>query len=256
MNFLDKIVEEKKRNLRQNFFFTKNAPEKKPAMTFKEALRKEGPSIIAEFKRQSPSKGSICISAKPKTYANIYEISGADAISVLTEESFFKGQKEDLQTISAHTALPTLRKDFIIDFRQIDEAKALGASAVLLIASVLKKDLKKFIDYARNIGLDPLVEIHNEEELDMALEGKAEILGINNRNLTTFEVDLSVSLQLSKKIPDKIIKVAESGIQSPEDAALMFEAGFDAILIGEALMKAESPAEMIQCIKKSFPGAI
>ena len=219
---------------------------------FKKTLKSKGLSVIAEIKRSSPSKGSLAEIKDPVALATEYVTSGADAVSVLTEKTAFKGSIEDLKAVSKclkNHFCTVLRKDFIIDPIQITEAATAGADAVLLIVSVLKEKTESFICKAKEIGIDALVEIHDEEELKIAINSGSEIIGINNRNLHSFKVDINNSLRLVKQIPDGIIKIAESGISNFESANKMAKAGFDAVLIGEAIVKAKSPSEFIRKLK-------
>jgi indole-3-glycerol phosphate synthase len=212
--------------------------------TFAKSLKQSKLSVIGEIKRKSPSKGVLNIDALP--LVETYEKAGVSAISVLTDFNHFGGTLEDLEKVSKRTNLPTLRKDFIVHPRQLSEAILAGATAVLLIAKMLKEELSRFIQLAENLGLETLVEIHDEEDLEQALSAKAPIIGINHRDLKTFQIDLTLSDKLIRKIPDHIITVAESGIQTPQDARRMRELGFDAILVGEALVRSKDPISLIQ----------
>ncbi|PHV70318.1 indole-3-glycerol phosphate synthase [Sporanaerobium hydrogeniformans] len=210
---------------------------------FKEALIKEktGIHIIAEVKKTSPSKGVICQDFDPVAIARDYERGGATAISVLTEPNYFGGNNSYLSKIKENVKLPLLRKDFIIDPLQIYEAKAIGADAILLIAAILSPQiLGEYLKLARSLGLDCLVETHDEEEVKMALEVGAEIIGVNNRNLQTFEVSLEVSKRLRRLIPDDRLFVAESGIHTQEDIKFLREIGTKVMLIGESVVKASN----------------
>jgi indole-3-glycerol phosphate synthase len=215
---------------------------------FKIVLQSSSLTVIAEIKRQSPSKGIIASISDPVRLAQHYILGGANAISVLTDKEFFGGHIDDLMQISEsvrNQSIPILRKDFIIDKVQIAEALIAGASAVLCIVSALGPKIKTLIAFARSLGLDVLVEIHNENELAIALDCGADIIGVNNRNLTTFEVDTNHALNMITAIPQPIIKVAESGITHPTLARQYYEAGFDAVLIGEALVKSADPEKFI-----------
>jgi indole-3-glycerol phosphate synthase len=215
--------------------------------SFYNALNCKGFSIIAEIKKASPSKGIICDDFDFLKIAADYNSGGANAISVLTEETFFQGHCDYLEQISNQIALPTLRKDFIIDEYQIYEAAALGAKAYLLIAAALTdQQLKYLFAIGHNLKLDALVEIHNENELERVLRTDAQIIGINNRNLKTFNVTLETSLNLGSQIPDHIVKVSESGINSRAEILALEQAGFNAALIGETLMRQE---DRISCLK-------
>lgn len=194
--------------------------------------------VIAEYKRASPSKGIIRTDLDHVEVAKTYESHGAVAVSVLTDETFFQGHAEFLTDVHDAISLPVLRKDFTIDSYQIHEAYAIGADAILLIVSLLTLDeLVRFQDEAGELGMACLIEAHNLRELDRALEAGAEIVGINNRDLADFTVTLQTSLDLKVEIPQGIITVSESGIDSKDDANVLAAAGFDAILVGESLMR-------------------
>jgi indole-3-glycerol phosphate synthase len=209
-----------------------------PGARFIEALRKPGPSFICEVKQASPSAGVISAKSDHLAVAHAYEQAGADAISVLTEPDFFRGDDRYLTEIAATSSLPCLRKDFVIDAYQLYEARLLGASAVLLIVALLDDGaLADFIALAADLGLAALVEVHSAEEVERALAAGAPIIGANNRDLATFTVDLAVSERLRAIIPTDVPMVAESGIRTPADVRRMREAGADAVLIGEVLMR-------------------
>jgi indole-3-glycerol phosphate synthase len=216
--------------------------------SFKRSLRNDQLAIISEIKRRSPSKGLLAEITDPVQLANNYISAGTNAISILTDELFFNGSLNDLLSVSSalqQNPTPILRKDFIIHPFQIDEAIMAGADAVLLMVSVLGDKTKELLDYCKTMNIDALVEIHTQKELDLAITIGSEIIGVNNRNLSTFEVDTNQAFNLIKYIPDHIIKVAESGILQPELAQQYYQAGFDAVLIGEALVKSSSPADFI-----------
>ena len=214
---------------------------------FAKALRGEFLSVIAEVKKASPSKGLIAGNFDPLAKAMAYVQAGSQAVSVLTEPTQFLGSDSYLENISASLSIPTLRKDFIVTTYQILESRVLGASAVLLIAALLpERTLSDYIKLASQLGLDALVEVHDEAELDCALAAGATLVGINNRNLRTFTVDLQTSIRLKKCIPDYCTTVSESGITSKENAILLRSNGYDAILVGEHLMKAEDTFQAIQ----------
>ena len=215
---------------------------------FKDVLLNDGLSVIAEIKRKSPSKGTIAKIENPVDLAQKYVTGGAAATSVLTDQKFFGGSLADLEKVAKNTACPVLRKDFIIDPLQIAEAATAGADAVLLIVAVLQKKTKSLLAAAKAMNIDALVEVHNKQELDLAIAMGAEIIGINNRDLQTFEVDINRSFELISSIPQNIVKVAESGITSPEIASKLYKAGFDAVLIGETLMRSDDPAAFINQI--------
>jgi indole-3-glycerol phosphate synthase len=195
-------------------------------------------AVIAEIKRASPSAGLIAQSFDPAAIAQEYERTGADAVSVLTDEQFFQGQLGYVGELRKKTSLPLLRKDFILDEVQVAESAAAGADAVLLIVAALEPDeLNQLIKAAQKYQLDALVEVHNNAELDRALNAGARIIGINNRDLISFDVDLSVTEDLSQQVPDNIVLVSESGIKTIEDVDRIRSCGIDAILVGEALMR-------------------
>lgn len=214
---------------------------------FKGALQQPEISLITEIKRKSPSKGMIREDFHPVSIARTYQANGASALSVLTDESFFGGCSEYLTQARAATELPVLRKDFIIDAYQIAEARHIGADAVLLIAACIDRyQMTAFIQYAKDLGMACLVEVHSKKELEEVLRTPAEIIGINNRNLATFEVTLATSLNLKELIPDSIVTVSESGIHTRDDVDVLESAGFDALLIGESLMKSENIGVRLQ----------
>jgi indole-3-glycerol phosphate synthase len=204
--------------------------------------REEGKmALIAEIKKASPSAGVIVESFDPVTIAKNYARAGVEAISVLTDERFFQGRLDYLEAVRASVPQPLLRKDFILDPLQIMEAAVAGADAILLIVAALKQDeLVSLLETALLYQLDVLVEVHTLAELDRALETEARIIGINNRNLANFEVDLGVTERLSEEVPNEIVLVSESGIRSAEDLARIKACGVDAVLIGEALMRGQA----------------
>jgi indole-3-glycerol phosphate synthase len=211
-----------------------------PAISFIDAITgKDKPALIAEFKRRSPSAGAINDLVDPVEQAILYEKGGASAVSVLTEEDYFGGRLDDIGKIKSAVGLPILRKDFIFDPLQILEARAAGADAVLLIVGILDfRILKTLLDEADRHNLDCLCEVHSEAEIDTALSCGARMIGINNRDLSTFEIDLDVTKRLRPAIPENITVVSESGIHTPEDVAFVRRCGVDAILVGTELMKA------------------
>lgn len=205
---------------------------------FAEALRSPGMSFICEVKKASPSKGLIAGDFPYLEIAREYEKAGAAAISVLTEPEQFLGSDEYLREIAAAVKIPVLRKDFTVDPYQIYEAKLLGAGAVLLICALLSEgEVREYLAVARSLGLSALVETHDEREVEQAVRAGAEIIGVNNRDLRTFEVDVSNSLRLKKQIPGGKISVSESGIRTAEDVGRLYRNGTDAVLIGETLMR-------------------
>ncbi len=212
-----------------------------------EGVAKTGVAIIAELKKASPSRGLIRADFDPAALAKELEAAGAAALSVLTDEEFFQGSLAYLQTASDATALPCLRKDFIVDEFQLLEARAYGADAVLLIVAALsQQELIGLLMKARSYGLDALCEAHDAQELQCAVEAGARLIGVNNRDLRTFKVNVETALQLAKRIPHNVASVAESGISSGADIARLRSAGYHAFLIGESLMKAEKPGEVLR----------
>lgn len=217
---------------------------------FEKTLKNKGISFICEVKKASPAKGIIAPVFPYKEIADQYEKAGADAISVLTEPDYFKGSDAYLKEISELVSIPVLRKDFIVDEYQIYESKLLGADAVLLICALIDTGaLKRFIAICDELGLSALVEAHTKEEVLFAIKAGARVIGVNNRNLKTFEVDIRNCINLRELVPEDIIYVAESGIQTREDISLIEKAGVDAVLIGEALMKSTDKKAMLSYLK-------
>jgi indole-3-glycerol phosphate synthase/phosphoribosylanthranilate isomerase len=215
--------------------------------SFAAALARPGVNVIAEFKRRSPSRGVIREDLHPVKVAQAYEVAGAAALSVLTEEQFFGGSLEDLKEARGATLLPVLRKDFIVDPYQLWEAWYAGADAVLLIVAALTdRELATLQATAREIGLDALVEVHDREELARALRAGARLVGVNNRDLRTMEVTLQTAHDLAPEIPDEVTAVVESGIKGPGDVRRLRDAGYDAFLIGEHLMSAPDPGAALE----------
>jgi len=216
------------------------------------AFRAPGLSVIAEVKRRSPSKGDLADIPDPAALAQAYAAGGADAISVLTEERRFNGSLDDLRAVRAAVTTPLLRKDFIVTEYQLLEARAAGADLVLLIVAALDDDtLARLHDEARALGLAVLVEVHDEHEVDRALAVGAELVGVNARNLKTLMVDPDTFGRLAALLPDTVVKVAESGITGPEDAARYAAEGADVVLVGEALVKDGDPATAVALMRKA-----
>jgi len=212
-------------------------------------VSQSGPAVIAELKKASPSKGLIRPDFDVPKLASELEFAGAAALSVLTDEQFFQGSLHNLELAACATRLPCLRKDFIVDEFQLLEARGCCADAVLLIVAALTQDeLVTFHRCARELQLDTLVEVHDAAELDRALAAGCDLIGVNNRNLHTFHVDLATSLELVKRIPASVVKVAESGIESATDIARLRHAGFDAFLIGESLMRSAHPCDALRAL--------
>jgi len=255
MHILDKIVAQKKREIdaltpapaslapradRRDFFAALQKP------------RRASVSLIAEVKKASPSAGVICQDFDPVRIARAYEAAGADCLSVLTDEQFFQGSLAYLQQIRAAVGLPLLRKDFIIDERQIAQSLAAGADAILLIVRILDDaQLRGFHAMAASFGLAALVEVHDEAELERALLVGAKLIGVNNRDLDTFKVDLATTERLAARVPKDILLVAESGIRARADVERLHHAGARAILVGESLMK--TPAEIGARVSELLP---
>ena len=212
------------------------------------ALRRTGPvSCIAEMKKASPSRGLLRDPFEPIEIAVDYESHGAAAISVLTEENYFQGSVKHLESVRRSISRPVLRKDFILDPYQIYESSACCADAVLLIAAILTpRRLLKLKQLADRLGLEVLVEVHDRQELKVALDVGARLIGVNNRNLKTFKVNLGTSLELAPHIPESVLSVSESGIKAPGDIRQLREAGYDAFLIGESLMKSANPGKALR----------
>ena len=204
----------------------------------------EKSGIIAEFKRKSPSKGLINGAVSPEKVSIGYMQAGASALSILTDSEFFGGSNQDLQIARKFNFCPILRKDFVIEEYQIIEAKSIGADAILLIAAALSPEkLKSLALFAKSLGLEVLLEVHNQLELETSLCDEVDLVGVNNRNLKTFEVNIETSLTLVEKIPDNFLKISESGISSPESLLKLRNAGFDGFLIGENFMKTSRPEQ-------------
>lgn len=244
MNEIQRLKEEK--------LIIPNQPLRKKRSLLKKLQSGEELAVIAEFKRASPSKGNINLELDPQKQAKSYIDFGADAISVLTDTSFFKGSFEDLCAVREVVDAPILCKDFIIDEVQILKAKASGANLILLIAAALdEKRLKELYSFAVEEGLEVLMEVHNEEELMKALQTGAQIIGVNNRNLKTFAVDLSITEQLAPKIKAAgAYLISESGIQSEQDVERVISAGANGILVGEAFMRAENLEGLLKKMKQ------
>jgi len=214
---------------------------------FSEALIDEGISLIAEMKRASPSRGPIRPGASVSDVVSAYQRAGASAVSVLTEPNWFGGSLDDLVEARAACDLPLLRKDFVVDEYQLLEARVAGADAVLLIVAALERGrMEELMGAASDLGLDALVEVHDEKEVEVAVEAGAELIGINNRDLHSLEVDLETTFELLADVPAGTVVVAESGITENEDVERLERAGVDAILVGEALMRADDPVRAVR----------
>lgn len=258
MNILDTIVARKREEVAQLKAKTSlKELESRPHFSRKvfslaQSLRDKqavgSPGIIAEFKRKSPSKGIINAEADVKETTTGYVEAGAAALSVLTDVDFFDGSNENLMITREHVRCPILRKDFTIDLYQIAEAKAIGADAILLIAAILSpEEVQQLAGFARDMGLEVLLEVHNEEELQQtALDNKIapfiNVVGVNNRNLKTFEVSIQTSIDLAKLMPQEMVRISESGISDPENIRILMQHGYEGFLIGETFMKQPDPA--------------
>ncbi len=248
MTILDQIIETKRMEIKG---YSKNSgtPEQFPAKTLLISHLQDRRGVIAEIKRASPSKGDISTDVDVVAQAKKYEAAGAAAISVLTDEHYFKGSSEDLRQVAKVVSIPVLCKDFIVSEIQIDRAQNAGATIILLIVAALENDeLHRLFDYATSRGLEVLVEVHDENELASALELDAQLIGINNRNLKTFDVSLERTVELAKQFPKdgKRVLISESGLQTKQDASFVFEHGASGVLVGEALMRAVDPGQWIQ----------
>jgi indole-3-glycerol phosphate synthase len=230
------------------------AAAREPARAFAAALRTassgEHVAVIAEVKRRSPSKGDLAADLDPAEIARAYERGGAACLSVLTDVEFFGGSPTDLQAARVATGLPVLRKDFTVAPADVCDARLMGADAVLLIAAALDDDeLVELHTLALDVGLDVLVEVHDEQELDRALAAGATLVGVNQRDLVTFEVDHDRAVRVGSAMPRSVVRVAESGIRGPEDARALAAAGFDAVLVGESLVTAPDPAAAVAALR-------
>ena len=249
---LAEIVEEKQQevaDLYQNaaLIEQEGRERKSPIRPFRQALEARQPAIIAEIKKASPSRGLLRPDFHPAFIAHSYEEGGASCLSVLTDRHFFQGAMADLEAARAAVSIPVLRKDFTIDRLQVFEAAAHGADAILLIAAILDVEtLQELRELAESLGLAVLVEVHDADQLTRAVDSGATILGVNNRNLETFEVSLDTSVRLSYLMPKDALRVSESGIYSKADIDLLMGAGFHAFLVGESLMRAPDAAAALE----------
>jgi len=259
MDILGKIVAVKKREVRRN---KKVRPVKDlekspffsiPVRSFYGALNKPFPAIIAEFKRKSPSKGIINNTSQIDDVAKGYFIAGVSAMSILTDKDFFGGSINDLSSVAGLSLMPLLRKDFIIDEYQVIEARSAGASAILLIGSILSRKLSSELTrLAFSLGMEVLFEIHELKDLEV-MENSVRIIGVNNRNLSSFKVDRKKSVDMLSHLPGTCLKIAESGFETPDEVQKMFTCGYNAFLIGERFMRSGNPgksaAEFISALK-------
>lgn len=206
-------------------------------------------AVIAEIKRRSPSKGDLNLGLDPSGLAKIYETSGASCVSVLTDEEFFGGSREDLVSARESISIPVLRKDFTVSAKDVCDARLMGADCVLLIVAALSStELAYLHQLALDVGLDVLVEVHDEPELEVALECGAGLIGVNQRDLKTFAVDRARAVRMAPLMPSDVVKVAESGVVDADDARELRAAGFDAVLVGETLVRSSSPGETLRSL--------
>jgi len=231
----------------------RRAAEQGPVRNLAEALTVPGLSIIAEVKRASPSRGPIDPALIPEQLAAQYEGGGAAAVSVLTEWDFFQGSLDDLRAAREKVSVPVLRKDFLLDAVQIWEARAAGADAVLLIVAALGDEaLLRLVEETRTAGMEALVEVHTVEEVQRARAAGARLIGVNNRDLHSFRVDLRTAEDLARHLGEEVVRVAESGIHGPEDARRMRAAGYDAVLVGESLVRAGDRAGFLKSLRNGM----
>ena len=247
MNVLDRILEVKREEVAAAKARLPNPPSGGPVRDFIAALRNKRPAVIAEIKMASPSRGVLRADFDPAAIARSYEKSGAACMSVLTDKQFFQGDAEHLRKARAACGLPALRKDFVIDPWQVHESRMLGADCILLIAACLsREEMLELESAARSLEMAVLVEVHDGEELEKAAALKTPLLGINNRNLKTFETKLETTLDLLPRVPKGRIVVTESGILAPGDVARMRGHGVETFLVGEAFMRADDPGEALR----------
>ena len=250
-DILAQIVEQKKLELRTRESGIERRAAESIAVRrdFARALASHRPAVIAEIKRASPSKGILTDAFDPAGMARAYQLGGAAALSVLTDEKYFQGSLAHLEMARSAMELPVLRKDFTIDPYHVHQAAAHGADAILLIAAILSEgEMRDFRESAESYRMAALVEVHSEDELQPAIESGARIIGVNNRDLRTFHVDVGVSLRLAEKIPGGVIKVSESGIHTAADVQRLRAAGYNSFLVGEHLMKSGDPVRALQTL--------
>jgi indole-3-glycerol phosphate synthase len=252
MSVLDEIIDGVRVDLAEREARTSLDELKEAARRTREALdpmpafRAEGVSVIAEVKRSSPSRGALASIADPAALAADYEAGGAATISVLTEERRFGGSLQDLRAVRSAVGIPVLRKDFIVTSYQLWEARAAGADLALLIVAALdQSQLESLVECAESIGLTPLVEVHDEEEVDRALAAGATLVGVNARNLRTLEVDRDTFARLAPRIPEGVVRVAESGVRGPHDVFELAKQGAHVVLVGETLVTGEDPRNAV-----------
>lgn len=260
-SILDKILEKKVTEVAEAYqrvplmTVREMAQEVAKPLGFRATLQRDTVALIAEIKKASPSKGVMMPNFDPMMLGTTYASNGASAISILTDETFFQGSLRYLEQVSQAVTIPTLRKDFIIDSYQVYEARIAGASAVLLIVSALEdSQLADLYALITELGMNALVEVHNETECERAMMLNPAIIGVNNRDLKTFTVDLATTERIAKMIPDDVILVAESGLKTPEDIAHMGKIGAHAVLIGEGLVTSGNIAETVQAFSNQRRG--
>jgi indole-3-glycerol phosphate synthase len=244
MNVLSEIIAKKRERVRE-------AKARANPHAFRRALEKDGVNIIAEFKRRSPSKGMIREGANPIEIARAYEAGGAVAMSVLTEEDYFAGSLNDLRQVKSAVDLPVLRKDFIVEEYQVYESAAAGADAILLIVAALDDEslvrLRRLAE--EELQMDALIEAHTSDEMKRAVACGAKLIGVNNRDLRTFEVSLETSLSLAREAPSDALLISESGLNNAADLQRLYDAGYRGFLIGETLMRADDPAAALRSFR-------
>ncbi len=257
MTYLDRILDAHRRSaaadrrpIEELLDQARTAP---PTRGFRDALaRSEGLGVIAEIKRRSPSKGDLHPGLDPAALAADYAAGGATCLSVLTDEAFFGGSADDLALARTAVTIPVLRKDFTVCAADVCDARIIGADALLLIVAALDDaELTDLFALAGEVGLDALVEVHDESEVARALEVGATLVGVNQRDLVTFEVDTARAVRVAAAIPEGVVRVAESGITGPADAAKLAESGYDAVLVGESLVTAGAPTEAVRALRTS-----
>lgn len=244
MNVLQEIIAKKRERVRE-------AKTRARPHAFRSALERDGINVIAEFKRRSPSKGVIRDGANPSEMARAYKAGGAVAMSVLTEEDYFAGSLEDLRQVKSTVDLPVLRKDFIVDEYQVYESASAGADAILLIVAALDDELLSRLRRLAEdeLHMDALVEVHTSEEMKRAAACGAKLIGVNNRDLRTFEVSLETSLSLAREAPADAVLISESGLKSHDDLQRLYDAGYRGFLIGETLMRVDDPAAALRSFR-------
>ena len=257
--YLDKIISDHRElagsDTRKTSDLISIARDMPPCLGFRKSLEGTGVSIIAEIKRRSPSKGPLNAELDPAAQATCYELNGASCISVLTDEKYFSGSLDDLRLVKKSTQLPVLRKDFTVCANDVLDARVNGADAILLIVSALsQQELEELQGLARDAGLDVLVEVHDESELDRAKLAGADLVGVNQRDLYTFEVDSGKALVLAELIGPAVVKVCESGISSPTQMSALAMAGYDAALVGEALVRSKDPGRTLSELLRAGRG--